>query len=139
MNANGTLRAAECRFFIVEKSADMRYNKLINYAGVTGSSRQDRICGYEKWGFAMIHPYSNLGETPDYVLAEFTIFPMYRRKHLAKTAAEMIFDQFEGCWEVKYNKKNTAAKKLWNNVTGKYCPKVIHLNDTETVLSFCST
>ena len=47
-------------------------------------------------GFAMIHPYSNLGETPDFVLAEFTIFPMYRRKHLAKTAAEMIFDLFEG-------------------------------------------
>lgn len=90
-------------------------------------------------GFAMIHPYSNLGETPDYVLAEFTIFPMYRRKRFAKTAAEMIFDQFEGCWEVKYNEKNIAAKKLWNNVTEKYCPRVIRLNDTETVLSFCSS
>ena len=52
-------------------------------------------------GFAMIHPYSNLGETPDFVLAEFTIFPMYRRKHLAKTAAEMIFDLFEGYSEVR--------------------------------------
>ena len=90
-------------------------------------------------GFAMIHPYSNLGETPDFVLAEFTIFPTYRRKHLAKTAAEMIFDRFEGYWEVKYNEKNTAVKEMWNTVTEKYCPKVIHLNDTETVLSFCST
>ena len=29
-------------------------------------------------GFAMVNPYSYLGESPDHVLAEFTIFPMYR-------------------------------------------------------------
>ncbi len=28
--------AAECRFFIVEKSVVMVYNKLLNFAGVTG-------------------------------------------------------------------------------------------------------
>ena len=32
--------AAECRFFIVEKSVVMVYNKLLNFAGVTGSSWQ---------------------------------------------------------------------------------------------------
>lgn len=31
-------------------------------------------------GFAMIHPYSETGGKPDYVLAEFTVFPMYRSK-----------------------------------------------------------
>lgn len=90
-------------------------------------------------GFAMIHPYSNLGEKPDYVLAEFTVFPMYRRKRLAIIAAEMIFERFKGCWEIKYNEKNIAAKTLWNKVTEKNSPQVIRLNDTETVLSFCST
>lgn len=90
-------------------------------------------------GFAMIHPYSNLEEKSDYVLAEFTIFPMYRRKHLAKEAAGMIFEQFKGCWEVKYNKRNIAAKILWNKVTEKYCPRVILLNETEAVLSFCTS
>ncbi len=89
-------------------------------------------------GFTMIHPYSNLGKTPDYVLAEFTIFPMYRRKHLAKAATEMIFHQFRGSWEVKYSEKNMASKKLWNNVTKSYCPQVIHLNETEIVLTFCA-
>lgn len=89
-------------------------------------------------GFAMIHPYSNLGAEPDYVMAEFTIFPMYRGKHLAIKAAEMIFERFKGRWEVKYNEKNTAAKALWNQVTERYRPKKIYLNDTETVLSFCS-
>lgn len=89
-------------------------------------------------GFAMIHPYSNIGGEPDYVLAEFTVFPMYRRKHLAKKAAEIIFERFKGNWEVKYNEKNTAAKALWNKVTEKYRHQMTRLNDTETVLSFCS-
>lgn len=89
-------------------------------------------------GFAMIHPYSNMREKPDHVLAEFTIFPMYRRKHLAIKAAEMIFEQFKGNWEVKYNEKNIPAKALWNIVTEKYNPQLTRLNDTETVLSFCS-
>ena len=35
-NQQGTLRAAECRFFIVEKSVVMVYNKLLNFSGVTG-------------------------------------------------------------------------------------------------------
>lgn len=87
-------------------------------------------------GFAMIHPYSNINENPEYVLAEFTVFPMYRRKHFAKSAAEMIFNRFKGNWEVKYNETNTAAKALWNKVTEKYRPKKTALNDTETVLTF---
>ena len=77
-----------------------------------------------------------MGEDPDYVLAEFTIFPMYRGKHLAITAAELLFDRFKGRWEIKYNEKNTAAKALWSKVTEKYCPELTRLNDVEKVLSF---
>ena len=87
-------------------------------------------------GFAMIHPYSNMGEEPDYVLAEFTVFPMYRRRHLAAKAAETIFGRFRGRWEVKYNKKNKAAKALWTRVTERYSPRMTRLNEEETVLSF---
>ncbi len=36
MNQQGALQIAERRFFILEKSADMRYNKLLIFAGVTG-------------------------------------------------------------------------------------------------------
>ena len=90
-------------------------------------------------GFAMIHPYSYLDGKPDHVLAEFTVFPMYRKRHLAETASEMIFEQFKGRWEIKYNEKNIAAKSLWNKVTKKYGPHMTRLNDTEIVLSFCST
>ena len=87
-------------------------------------------------GFAMICPYSNMGRNPDYTMAEFTIFPAYRRKHYALDAAEMILDRHPGEWEIKYNEKNGGAKKLWNAVAAPYNPEVYHLNVEETVLSF---
>lgn len=93
--------------------------------------------GNVRIGFAMIHPYSNIGARPDHVLAEFTVFPMYRRRRLASRAAALIFERFKGHWEIKYNEKNAAAKALWTQGTAKYRPKTIRLNDTETVLSFC--
>ena len=87
-------------------------------------------------GFAMIHPYSNLNGSPDHVLAEFTVFPMYRRRRLAARAAELIFTRFRGNWEVKYNERNDAAKALWKMATEGYHPQRIPLTDTETVLCF---
>ena len=87
-------------------------------------------------GFAMINPYSYLNGKPDHVLAEFTIFPMYRRRHYASAAVEMVFRLHKGNWEVKYNEKNPTAKTFGNRVTEKYHPQKIHMTAAETVLSF---
>ncbi len=87
-------------------------------------------------GFAMINPYSYIHGQPDHVLAEFTIFPMYRKKHLATEAAEGIFSNYGGRWEIKYNEKNVAAKRLWTQVTAKYNPRQYRYSEDETVLSF---
>ena len=53
-------------------------------------------------------------------------------------AAELIFERFKGRWEIKYNEKNMAAKALWTKATANYRPEAIRLNETETVLSFCT-
>ena len=87
-------------------------------------------------GFAMLCPYSNIGQDPDYIMAEFTIFPSYRRKHFALEIAKMILEQHPGKWEIKYNEKNIKAKKLWTKVTEPYNPEAHHLNEKETVLCF---
>ena len=87
-------------------------------------------------GFAMLCPYSNIGQDPDYTMAEFTIFPSFRRKHFAFEAAKMILAKHPGRWEIKYNEKNDGAKKLWNAVAEPYKPEIHHLNEEETVLSF---
>ncbi len=87
-------------------------------------------------GFAMLCPYSSIGKHPDYTMAEFTIFPTYRRKHYALDAANLILSGHPGQWEIKYNEKNTGAKNLWTAVTAPYHPAVYHLNEEETVLAF---
>ncbi len=87
-------------------------------------------------GFAMLCPYSNLGRNPDYTMAEFTIFPSYRRRHFALEAAKQILETHPGQWEIKYNEKNLAGKRLWHMVTESYELEVCHLNDEETVLVF---
>ena len=87
-------------------------------------------------GFAMLCPYSNIEQDPDYTMAEFTIFPSFRRKHLALDAAKMILARHPGKWEIKYNEKNRGAKSLWHTVAEPYEPEMYHLNEEETVLSF---
>lgn len=95
------------------------------------------ICNDEtKIGFAMINPYSVIGHTPDYTMAEFTIFPSYRGRGYALEAAKIILSMYKGRWEIKYNDKNLAAKKLWVLITAPYNPVTIHLNDNENVFEF---
>ena len=89
-------------------------------------------------GFAMLNPYSYINEQPDHVLGEFTIFPMYRKKHIGKYAAELILKTFRGQWEIKYNEKNVGAKALWTKITGSYHPVKHRYSKDETVLSFLS-
>ena len=87
-------------------------------------------------GFAMLHPCSYFGESPDHVMAEFTIFPRFRRRGLAIQAARRILEAYPGRWEIKYNEKNAPARALWNRLAAPYSPAVHRLNDEETVLAF---
>ncbi len=87
-------------------------------------------------GFAMLNPYSFIGRHLDYTMAEFTIFPAHRRNHFAMGAAQLILSRHRGEWEIKYNAKNTGAKKFWNRVAAPYEPELVRLNDEESVLRF---
>ena len=87
-------------------------------------------------GFALVNPHSYIGGKPDCVMAEFTIFPMFRRRKIGAQAAERIFEAFPGSWELKFNEKNAGAKAFWTKVTEKYGPEKHRYSDTETVLCF---
>ena len=94
------------------------------------------LCDEALAGFAMICPYSYFERETDHVMAEFTIFPAYRRKHAALEAARLILSKHPGRWEIKYNEKNLAGKQLWNKVAAPYRPERIPFGDGETVLAF---
>lgn len=87
-------------------------------------------------GFAMLNPYSYINHQPEHVIAEFSVFPSYRKKHIAAKAAQMIFDLHPGKWEIKYNEMNLGAKRLWEGITKQYNPIAHHISNEETVLEF---
>lgn len=87
-------------------------------------------------GFVMLNPYSSIEHHPDYTIAEFTIFPSYRRNHYAFDAARLILASYHGQWEIKYNENNEGAKQLWTIVTEPYTPTIYHINEHEIVLEF---
>lgn len=90
-------------------------------------------------GFAMINDYSCLGNHIDHAIAEFTIFPHYRKRHLGVKSVQKIFEQHHGRWEIKYSSKNKAAEALWMRVTKKYNPLISTYGRDESVLSFVVT
>lgn len=87
-------------------------------------------------GFVMLNPYSAIGHHPDYTIAEFTIFPSYRKRHYAMDAMNLILLTYHGNWEIKFHKKNKGAKKLWTMAAASYSPIVYCINREELIIEF---
>lgn len=87
-------------------------------------------------GFALLNRYSHLGEQIDRAMAEFTVFPAYRRRGFATEAVRLIFADRSGRWEIKFNTKNVKAAAFWTAITAPYNPRRTKLSDCEEILSF---
>ncbi|MBQ9346777.1 MAG: hypothetical protein IJT94_05465 [Oscillibacter sp.] len=87
-------------------------------------------------GFALLNRWSCLDAPIDHAMAEFTIFPRFRRGGLGREAVRRILSRYPGRWELKYAKGNQAAKAFWTAVAAAYSPAVSLYHETETVLSF---
>ncbi|MCR5609717.1 MAG: GNAT family N-acetyltransferase [Lachnospiraceae bacterium] len=87
-------------------------------------------------GFALLCPYSCMDLNPDYTMAEFTIFPAFRRKNYAKEAVNMIISKHPGKWEIRYHNNNERGKILWNKIAEPYNPQILKFGDEGTVLLF---
>lgn len=87
-------------------------------------------------GFAMVNSHSYIGQSPDHVLAEFFVLPRFRRRHIARDAAALLFCQLPGAWEIKFNTRNLPAARLWNQTARPYSPRLHHFAEFEEVLSF---
>lgn len=101
----------------------------LNLYGNSGQIVRKRLIAFREKA-----PYSYIDEHPDHMLAGFTIFPMYRKKHIGKQAAELILKTCDGRWKMKHNEKNMAVKILWNQITTLlYHPVRYFCSEDETV------
>lgn len=87
-------------------------------------------------GFMMLNNHSYINQKPDYVIAEFSIFPMYRKKGIAQEAIALAYSQYPGKWELKFSLKNKSAVNFWRKSTETFKPIVHQLEDDEQVLAF---
>lgn len=94
------------------------------------------ICDRKIVGFMMLNNHSYINEKPDYVIAEFSIFPMYRKKGIAQEAIALAYSQYPGKWELKFSLKNKPAVNFWRKSTETFKPIVYQLEDDEQVLAF---
>ena len=72
-------------------------------------------------GFAMVNDFPEApDETADYTLSEFFVLFKYRHKGVGKAAANMVFDQFRGRWQLKRHPKNLSSVYFWDSVVSDY-------------------
>ncbi len=66
-------------------------------------------------GFSLINDITHSGLAVDRNMAEFFILRKYRGRGVGRIAAEIIFSQHPGLWEVAVAAKNTRALEFWRN------------------------
>ena len=76
--------------------------------------------GSELIGFALVNTHSFTGEAVDSCIAEFTIFPAYRRRGKAMEAIEALMAVRKGTWQLKYSTENFSGAVFWQKVKAKY-------------------
>lgn len=86
-------------------------------------------------GFALVNPYSFTEEKMDSCLAEFTIFPAFRKRGYAEEAFEALRKARPGSWQLKYSSDNPAGSAFWRKIGEKYGGRFEKLDDRETILT----
>lgn len=121
---------------VMDKNGNYLYKYFDNYFIESTRKALFIICDGKIVGFMMLNNHSFIGQNPDYVIAEFSIFPIYRKKGIAQEAIANAFSQYPGNWELKFSLKNKPAVNLWYKSTETFKPILHQLEDNEHVLSF---
>ena len=87
-------------------------------------------------GFMMIHKYSYFDLPIDFNMAEFTIFPSFRKQGFGVDAVREVLKKHQGIWEIKYNLTNEKANLFWHKVLKEYKPNILKYEENEEVFRF---
>jgi predicted acetyltransferase len=75
----------------------------------------------EPVGFALVsRPMMKRADSADHRLAEFFVAKSARRLGIGREAAELIFNRFNGRWEITEMLRNQSAVAFWREVVGGY-------------------
>jgi predicted acetyltransferase len=71
-------------------------------------------CDHVLAGFSLINDQTHSGLAANRNMAEFFILRKHRGRGVGRSAAEIIFSQHPGPWEVAVARKNSRALEFWN-------------------------
>ena len=72
-------------------------------------------------GFVLVNRHCIVRKAQDaHSIAEFFVMRKYRRQGVGRMAAEIIFDQFPGNWEVVQHRCNLPSVQFWESVIDRY-------------------
>jgi len=69
-------------------------------------------------GFVLINDQAHSGQPVEHNVGEFFILRKHRGRGVGRRAAEAIFSQQPGSWEVAVARKNVAAREFWRKTIG---------------------
>ena len=79
-------------------------------------------------GFVMINQFMKKCDN-GHSVAEFLVLPEYRRNHIGKKIAFLIFDMYPGNWEVEPIENSNEACRFWENVVVNYTNNKFSFSD----------
>jgi predicted acetyltransferase len=83
-------------------------------------------------GFILINDQAHSGQPVDRNVAEFFILRKHRGHGVGRRAAEVIFSQQPGSWEVAVARKNVAAIEFWRKTIEAPQASKVHELDVAT-------
>ena len=88
-----------------------------------------RDAGWRAWlirtggalaGFALVNDAAHSGLAADNSMAEFFVARKHRRRGLGALAAQRLFGELTGVWEVAVARRNTGALAFWRRTIGDF-------------------
>ena len=79
-------------------------------------------------GFVMINQFMKKCDD-GHSVAEFLVLPEYRRNHIGKKVAYLVFEMFPGNWEVEPIEESNEACRFWENVVVNYTNNKFSFSD----------
>lgn len=76
-------------------------------------------------GFVVLQRLLSQDNSPIYLLLEFYVIPESRALGVGAAAARLLFDRFDGSWEIRSLSSDLGAIAFWRRVTSRYAPGAV--------------
>lgn len=111
-----------CKYQPIEMGEDGRfkYDHLDAYWHEAGRFPFFIRCKGRLAGFVLVRQIETLAKEPTFSVAEFFLVENYRRLGIGEEIARMVFEKFQGHWQIGVMSSNQSGRDFWRQVLYRY-------------------